>query len=111
MGSHQQKVKVVPPGLALLALTGVLWFPVSVYADENAPYPIAGMNPDQRPQNAPVMLQGPLKDKSWYENALHGVEAPYPASLRFLEDQGGWYTPFTRSGMTGPYDLRGWYSK
>jgi hypothetical protein len=37
------------------------------------------------------------------------VSQPYPASLRFLEDQGNWYTPFNRPGMLPPYDIRGWH--
>lgn len=41
--------------------------------------------------------------------ALTGVEPPYPASLRFLEDQGAWHTPFIHPGMTGPYDIRRWH--
>lgn len=41
--------------------------------------------------------------------ALTGGEPPYPASLRFLEDQGAWHTPFTHPGMTGPYDIRRWH--
>ena len=41
---------------------------------------------------------------------MHGIEPPYPESLRFLNDQGGWYTPFIAPGMTGPYDIRGWHS-
>ena len=49
------------------------------------------------------------KDGPWYAQALSGVVEPYPYSLRFLEDQGGWFTPFTKPGMTGPYDIRGWH--
>ncbi len=33
-----------------------------------------------------------------------------PASLvRMKGSQGEWYTPFSRPGMPGPYDLRGWH--
>lgn len=71
-------------------------------------YPIAGTVPDQRPANAPV-ITSVQKGDQWYVQALTGVEPPYPASLRFLEDQGNWYTPFTHPGMPGPYDLRQWY--
>jgi hypothetical protein len=41
---------------------------------------------------------------------LHGVSSPIPESLKFLNDQGAWFNPFTRPGMTGPYDLRGWHT-
>lgn len=69
---------------------------------------IAGVHPSERPQGAPVITEMP-KDADWYARALTGVEPPYPASLRFLEDQGPWYTPFDHPGMTGPYDIRGWH--
>jgi len=72
-----------------------------------AAYPVAGLAPYQRPAGAPVITHvrhGP----PWYANALTGVIPPYPASLRFLEDQGNWYTPFDRPGMSNPYNIRGW---
>lgn len=71
---------------------------------------IAGLNPSSRPAGAPV-ISSVNKDAAWYRHALHGVIPPYPASLRFLEDQGNWYTPFTRPGMTAPYDIRGWHKR
>jgi len=85
----------------LLASTTLLISSISAY-------PIAGVKPDQRPEGAPTIKEF-SKDAAWYENALHGVDAPYPASLHFLENQGGWYTPFNHPGMTGPYDIRGWH--
>jgi len=82
--------------------------PVALAADANRPdVPfVAGLEPDRRPPAAPVIRQL-RKDTAWYRNALRGIEPPYPSSLRFLEDQGNWYTPFTRPGMPGPYDIRG----
>ena len=74
----------------------------------DAQYPVAGVTPNERPANAPVITEFD-KSKSWYEEALHGVVRPYPTSLRFLEDQGAWHTPFNRPGMPPPYDIRGWY--
>jgi len=71
-------------------------------------YPIAGVTPYQRPTNAP-MITVFKKDKIWYDEALHGVTRPYPSSLRFLEDQGAWSTPFNKPGMPTPYDIRGWH--
>jgi hypothetical protein len=73
-----------------------------------AEYPIAGTQPSQRPANAPVITTV-NHTGAWYTEALHGVVRPYPHSLRFLEDQGAWHTPFNRPGMPGPYDIRGWY--
>ncbi|MBV1865391.1 MAG: hypothetical protein KUG74_13310 [Rhodobacteraceae bacterium] len=70
---------------------------------------IAGVNSEQRPVDAPVITQF-VKDSDWYTRALTGVEAPYPSSLQFLEDQGAWFNPFTRPGMPGPYDIRGWHA-
>ena len=83
---------------ALLAASGVC-----------VAYPVAGVNPDQRPADAPV-IGSFEKNGAWYANALSGVQRPYPKSLRFLEDQGAWYTPFTRPGMDGRYDIRHWHS-
>jgi hypothetical protein len=69
---------------------------------------IAGTTPSQRPVGAPVIVDV-QRDAEWYRRALTGISTPYPASLRFLEDQGNWYTPFTRPGMLPPYDIRGWH--
>ena len=79
----------------------------AAFAQEQGDY-VAGTQPSERPANAPV-VESPAKDKSWYADALHGVTQPYPYSLRFLEDQGAWFNPFTKPGMTGPYDIRGWH--
>ena len=69
---------------------------------------ISGLAPSQRPANAPA-INSVQKDEGWYKKALSGIERPYPWSLRFLEDQGNWHTPFNRPGMTGVYDIRGWH--
>lgn len=74
-----------------------------------APY-VAGVQPDQRPAGAPTIT---AYDKSgkWQANATHGVTAPVPPHVtKFLADQGAWYTPFTRPGMPGPYDIRQWHT-
>jgi hypothetical protein len=71
-------------------------------------FPIAGMTPWQRPAGAPVISQV-VRTPAWYEQALTGISQPFPYSLRFLEDQGNWYTPFNRPGMPGRYDIRGWH--
>lgn len=78
--------------------------PIAVHAA--SPYPVAGLAPHQRPVNAPALKSDPVLDA---KRALHGVSAPIPDSLKFLDVQGGWFTPFTHPGMTGPYDLRGWH--
>ena len=73
-------------------------------------YPIAGLTPDQRPAGAPVVKKIE-RTPGWYVSALQGVSEPYPYSLKFLENQGNWYTPFIYPGMPGPYDIRGWHTK
>lgn len=69
---------------------------------------VAGLTPGQRPTDAP-RISTFEKSAAWYRQALTGLTAPHPASLRFLEDQGAWHTPFTRPGMTGRYDIRNWH--
>ena len=71
---------------------------------ENA-YPVSGLKPDQRPEGAPV-IRFMSKDAAWHLNALAGVSRPYPQSLWFLDNQGGWFNPFLRPGMKPPYDIR-----
>ena len=72
--------------------------------------PIAGVKPHERPAGAPVITTF-QKDGAWYQRALTGISQPYPHSLRFLEDQGNWHTPFNRPGMPPPYDIRGWHGR
>ena len=69
---------------------------------------VAGVNPDRRPENAPVVAKV-IKPDGWYGRALTGVSQPYPYSLQFLENQGNWFTPFIYPGMPGPYDIRRWH--
>ncbi|NWG40130.1 MAG: hypothetical protein HXY27_09255 [Hydrogenophilaceae bacterium] len=92
-------------GKTLLAIIAAISFVDIALGDE---YPIAGLDPSVRPAGAPVITSYP-KYAAWYRHALTGVVKPYPASLRFLESQGPWHTPFVRPGMTGPYDIRNWH--
>lgn len=69
-------------------------------------YPVAGLAPFERPVQAPRIAAPAAVD---LKLALHGVSEPVPPSLKFLDHQGGWFNPFLRPGMTGPYDLRGWH--
>lgn len=88
--------------IATLLLAGSMsWQPAA------ADHPIAGLAPHQRPANAPRLVTDIPQDRA---HALHGVTQPIPASLKFLDNQGDWFNPFTHPGMTGPYDLRGWHS-
>ena len=71
-------------------------------------YPVAGLAPEQRPMDAPRITSDPPLDK---KRALHGITEPVtPSIVNFLEQQGGWYTPFTLPGVPSPYDPRGWHS-
>ena len=74
-----------------------------------AEYPVAGVDPSQRPVGAPEQSEAP-KSGEWYQRSLSGVNEPFPSSLQFLEDQGGWFNPFINPGMTGRYDIRGWHA-
>jgi len=96
--------------VTIAALVGVAvagWGPIVSAEGE---YPIAGTQPSQRPQGAPVVTTV-NRTPEWYRYALMGVSRPYPKSLSFLENQGNWYTPFNRPGMHGRYDIRGWYNR
>lgn len=73
-------------------------------------YPIAGLEPHERPAAAPKITEM-RKDDAWYRRALTGLPEPHPQSFRFLEDQEAWHTPFISPGMIGPYDIRGWYQR
>ncbi len=69
---------------------------------------VAGLAPYQRPAGAPA-ISSFTPDAAWRTRALTGISAPVPASLRFLDDQGAWYTPFIHPGAIGYYDLRQWH--
>jgi len=86
-----------------MIISGLLCTATSIAAEI-----IAGVVPSERPADAPIVITFD-KTAKWYAEALTGVEAPYPASLKFLEDQGAWFNPFTKPGMPGPYDIRKWH--
>lgn len=92
--------KLISPLIIATLMAGAAWA---------EGYPVAGLTPSTRPDGAPVITVM-TKAADWYAKALTGVEPPYPNSLRFLEDQGNWYSPFLRPGMIGPYDIRHWHS-
>lgn len=66
---------------------------------------VAGSAPQRRPA-APV-IKDFANGGEWRKTALAGISEPLPPSLKFLDSQGAWYTPFNRPGMPGYYDLRG----
>ena len=71
---------------------------------------VAGLTPNQRPTQAPVILEF-APDAKWRAEALAGISKPVPASLDFIDNQGAWYTPFNQPGMPGFYDLRNLHHK
>jgi hypothetical protein len=95
--------------IKIAVLIGVVAVP-GIGASTEGGYPIAGTQPSQRPAGAPVIREV-HKPPGWYARALTGISQPYPASLRFLEDQGNWHTPFNHPGMPGYYDIRNWFSQ
>ncbi len=89
------RIKVV------LLIIACLMYSAAINAD------IAGERSYERPDDAPIQSDI-SKDRDWYEQALHGVSPPYPHSLKFLESQGNWYTPFVHPGMPNRYNIRNW---
>lgn len=89
-----------------LAAAVLLMSTGSVLAASLSP-PMAGLQPNRRP--ALPMLNEGARPVEWYQQAFWGIEMPYPWSLRFVNDQGNWYSPFIAPGMTGRYDIRGWH--
>jgi hypothetical protein len=69
---------------------------------------VAGSTPQQRPRGTPVIKDAPASSERRMA-ALAGISEPVPASLKFLNDQGAWYTPFDQPGMPGYYDIRQWH--
>jgi hypothetical protein len=101
--SMKSKAKLAAILIGIGAVQGAM-----ALADDG--YPIAGTQPSERPAGAP-MIREVRKPEGWFTRALTGISRPYPPSLRFLEDQGNWYTPFNHPGMYGRYDIRGWHSQ
>ena len=96
--------------ITLAMLVGVLAFPLTVLAaDGGSDRFVAGSAPYRRPANAPVVKTF-AASAEWRKAALIGVTEPLPASLKVLDSQGAWYTPFDQPGMPGYYDLRGMHA-
>ena len=99
----------IDPAIAVLAAVLVSALPgVSPASAASGAGFVAGLAPQQRPEAAPVVTRV-NHDDAWRARALTGISAPLPASLRFLDNQGAWYTPFNHPGAPGYYDLRQWF--
>ena len=89
--------------LRRLSVALAVLLPSLVNGSEAAP--VAGLAPYERPAGAPVQRMY-AKTPEWTQQATRGVVQPLPQGLKFLADQGAWYTPFNQPGMPGVYDLR-----
>jgi len=87
----------------LTILAGLLLSMAGVAAQETAA--IAGFRPYERPVGYPVVVRYEGLDR-WKEQAVRGLGQPV-VGLKFMDDQGAWYTPFNRANLLGRYDLRG----
>jgi hypothetical protein len=92
----------------LYLVIGAILLNSSVFSGVHAEVFIAGEFPSQRPAHAGV-ISSDTPSPAKYQRLLHGLSAPYPASFRWIEQQGAWYTPFSHPGMPGPYDIRNWH--
>jgi hypothetical protein len=91
--------------VAAIAAVGSLAGMTAAVAAQSAGPAVAGLQPDRRPVSAPTIKEL-HHDEAWYARVRLGVSKPYPPSLKFLESQGAWYTPFAMRGMPGRYDIR-----
>jgi len=98
---NARRFRLLPCSICLLALC------IGSANASGLPNTIAGLQPDRRPP-APTVAEV-TRNEIWYARALTGIEQPYPWSLQFIHQQGNWHTPFTKPGMTGMYDIRGWH--
>lgn len=81
---------------------------LNVLAQSPVP-PVAGLQPDRRPETAPVLRSAPV-DAAIKSTRLTGITAPWPGNVERIAEQGAWYSPMFHPGMRGPYDLRGWHT-
>ena len=95
----------MPPLTLLRHLPWLALLPLQALA---AQVEIAGLAPDRRPVSAPTITSAPVSNEL-KAHRLFGVVPPWPGNVERIAEQGNWYSPFFRPGMTGPYDLRGWH--
>lgn len=94
---------MTPSLLRASCLALLLWAPLVNAAT------IAGTAPDRRPVDAPTVTQQVL-DPAALQRSLRGTVAPVPANVVEVARTGAWFVPLRSPGMTGPYDIRGWFS-
>jgi hypothetical protein len=86
----------VVPLLGLLAWGG--------HAVADAAPAVAGLTPFERPAGAPV-ISSFAPSEAWKQRAVRGIDEPQNG-LKFLNDQGAWYSPFLQPNLPGRYDIR-----
>jgi len=73
---------------------------------QTTPAPVAGLQPDRRPEGAPV-VQSQTASPAVVAQRLKGISQPWPGNVRQIaEQQGNWYSPMFTPGMNPPYDIR-----
>ncbi len=90
-------------GAAALGVWLAMGLPV---AAQTAAPPVAGLAPDERPEGAPRITTLAV-DNALKQQRLHGISLPWPGNVERIAEQGAWYSPMFRPGLTGRYDLRG----
>ena len=101
--AYQASVRLRPVFCAAACALGLSSLALPAIAAE--PF-VAGTAPDQRPPSAPHLATFNQTPET-LAKATAGISQPLPPTLKFLNDQGAWYTPFNRPGMPGLYDIRG----
>ena len=90
----------------LLVIGGaLLLLPALPAAAQPSSAPVAGLQPDRRPEGAPVVRSATV-DPTLKSQRLKGVGKPWPGNVGRIAEQGAWYSPMFAPGMTAPYDLR-----
>lgn len=98
--------KTPPAERSCIRLLAAVLIGLVATPSHSQPHPPAGLLPFERPAGAPVKVEV----EGMGEGGLKGVEGEVPGSVgAMVREQGEWYSPFSRAGMTGPYDLRGWH--
>lgn len=70
---------------------------------------VAGLQPDRRPEGAPIQAERQIADKQ-LDRWLTGVSKPWPGNVEQIARTGAWFVPLRHPGMWGAYDIRGWHS-
>jgi hypothetical protein len=69
---------------------------------------VAGLHPDRRPDGAPQVTEA-ARTPVQLERALRGIDRPVPGNVELIAATGNWWVPLRFSGMSAPYDPRGWH--